>query len=293
MIHCPNCQTENPSGAQFCNKCGVGLAKNGAPPLSPPNPRRNTLLTVVFALILLLVALGVGLAGLLRANAQAPPSGVTVARADAPPPSLLEVQKDAGSGVLKRNQKGMPLDIREWLEHLERVEKRRRDLSLHQIGSFMATMTTLQVAGVQDMLKDLMGDPTEMESNPKPSSADKVHAEVEQARDDWRKLREEFESKPPPSECIPIRAKYEIALRETSGMMMDLMDALDRAMSSNDPEEMKRIVSELYGMKGKSAPIDQAGGETDALVSDICRKYETHKWFSIARDIGGGGMMGL
>lgn len=293
MIRCPNCQTENPSGAQFCSMCGFGLANIEPPRLSPPDPRRTTLWTVVFALVILLAALGVGLGGLLRANAQSAPSGVTAARADAPPPSLLEVQKDAPSGVLQRNQKGMPLDIREWLEHLERVEKRRRDLSLHQIGSFMATMTTLQVAGVQDMLKDLMGDPTELEGDPKPSSADKVHTEVEQARNDWRKLREEFESKPPPSDCVPIRAKYEVALRETSGMMMDLMDALDRAMSSNDPEEMKRIVSELYGMKGKSAPIDQAGGETDALVSDICRKYETHKWFSIARDIGGGGMMGL
>ncbi|MBL8060733.1 MAG: zinc ribbon domain-containing protein [Chthonomonas sp.] len=296
MIRCNRCQTQNPDEAKFCFKCGTALPSPvapGATVIQPPNSTQRTLIFGLLATALLVAGLAIGASGLFQSWSKAPPSGVTAKRADAPPPSLLEIRKDAPSGVLQRGQKGMPLEIREWLEHLERTEKQRRDLSLRQIGSFMATMATLQVAGIQDVLGDLMGDASEIEGDQKPSSADKVHGEVEEARTAWRNLREQFEAKPPPTECVPIRAKYEVALRETSGMMMDLMNALDRAMSSSDPEEMKQVVSELTAMKGKSAPIDQAGGETDALVAEICRKYETPKWFSIARDIGGGGMMGL
>lgn len=292
MIPCSRCQTANPDEAKFCFKCGAALAP--AIPVSTVRRNRGPWLIAAIALVALLTALGVGLSGILRSVGRAAPSGITAQRAEAPPPSLLEVEAEPKAGITRREQIGMPPETRAWLEHLERVEKQRRDLSLKQIGSFMATMTTLQVAGIQDALKDVMGgDASELDNTAKQSSADNVHKEVEAARDDWRQLRELFESKPPPSECIPLKAQYEVALRETSGMMMDLMDALDRAMSSNDPEEMKKVVSELYGMKGKSAPIDEAGGATDTLLGDLCRKYETRKWFSIARDIGGGGMLGL
>lgn len=234
------------------------------------------------------------MSGVLRKLSTAPKPGVLSSTADAPAPDLLKIEAKPQDGVTRREQTGMPNDIRLWLEHLERIEKKRRDLALRQIGSFTVTMATLQISGAMDVLKDLMEDPTQMApEDAGPSTADKVHEQVEDARSAWRAIRDEFTSMPPPAECTPIRDQYEIALRETSGMMIDLLSALDRAMTSDNVEDKQKIVSELYAMKGTSASIDKAGQATDGLLADICRKYETPKWFGIAGDIGGGGMTAM
>lgn len=289
MIRCDRCRTDNPAGAQFCMKCGAPLQ---TPSIPAPHSSKAALWIALSGAILIILSFGIAASGVLRSIGNAPKPGVLSTRADAPPPNLLQVEAEPKTGVLKREQSGMPPDIRAWLEHLERVERERRSLSLHQIGSFTVTMTSLQVAGVTDALKDLMSDPNAPETQA-PTSGDKVHEQVREAKESWRKLREKLDSVPPPAECVPIRDQYEIALRETSGMMIDLLSALDRAMSSESAEDKQKIVGELYAMKGTSETIDRAGGATDGLVGDICAKYETRKWFDIARDIGGGGMMGM
>ena len=76
-------------------------------------------------------------------------------------------------------------------------------------------------------------------------------------------------------------------------MMIAPAELIDKAVGSESQEEVQKISGEIWGMTEASKVIDRAGGATDGLRGDICAKYETRKWFDIARDIGGGGMMGM
>lgn len=282
---------------------GAGVPpRPSQPPVAPSGPSNRVIYGVfAFAAVAIAVALGLQFSGILRAEREPPKGQLLAASAEPAPPGLLKVQREPAAGVAKVTAENkMPDDVRAWLQHLERVERRRRDLAMGQIGTFMASLTTMQMAGAMDMLQDLMGggsgdtfeDPTAEGATQAPDEAVRFHETVVKSREDWRALLEEFASVPPPAECVPIRDAYERALRETSGMMMDLLDAMDRAFSSADPQVKQQIVSELNLMKGKSQSIDEAGRETNRMVQEICDKYETRKWFDVAGDIGGGGLLG-
>lgn len=267
--------------------------------MTPPRPPQNTsiLWIVLGSLCLLVVGMSIGMSGILQQRGAAPSGQVLSQTATAAAEPITRIESRAQEGVLKDERTGMPADIRAWLQHLERIERQRRDLTLRQIGSFTVTMTQLQLGGAMDMLKDMMGgamDPSSTETPEKPPTTERFHEEVIAAREDWKRLRDEFASLPPPAECVPIRDEYEIALRETSGMMMDLLDAVDRAFANpEDSAQLQQVVGELQAMRGKSTVIDAAGRKSDQLVGEICSKYDTPKWFSISADIGSTNMMGM
>lgn len=293
-MKCPRCQADNPAGASFCMRCANPL---GAPPAvtsMPVLPKSNSPWKWITGLaVLALICAGLGMSGLLRFNAQ--PANRDMLRSEARhKPELLAVEKKPDNNLTQvpvEAQAQMPAEIREWLEHLRKTEEARQRLCMGQIGEFTVTMTKLQVAGAADMLKDMMGgDETALQEEPQqPSSTTEVHQAFESAQKDWRELRAHFESKIPPRECEAAADSYNVALSETSGMMLDLMSALDRAVSGTD-EDKQAVVGELSKMKGSSKTIDEAGGKTDAEVQAICDHYKVRKWFGIASDIGGGGL---
>ncbi len=307
-MRCANCQTDAPDGAAFCMQCGSALpritrqmpgvapaAAAAVPPIPAAASERSPWWWVVGVVALLAVAvISLGASGVLFQRAPKPEAGVLASRQAPEPPGILQAKPAPASGVTAHQAPppeaaiNMPVDVRAWLEHLERTERQRAKLANQHIGEFMVAMTQLQMAGVQDLLDDIMNDPT-LESMPE-SPAQETKKDFDQARSDWRTLTDGFLAVPPPAECVPIRNRYEIALRETSAAIFDLIEILESAGDPNaDP---KALVGKLQGMKGASTHIDEAGRETDAQVQDICDKYRTRKWFSIAGDIGGGGMLG-
>jgi len=176
----------------------------------------------------------------------------------------------------------MPQDVLDWLKHLQQTEQRRMDLSQDNIATAMVDMSTASMGGAMEILQSMAsGD----DKDPPPPT-DKLKKDAEDMRGQWQDLVTFFESKPPPPECVPIRDQYDQAVRDTSGMILDIMDALTE--SANDPKDAIKRLNESKGKSKES--IDFHANKTDDLVQQLCTKYSVEKWFKIVGDVGGGGL---
>lgn len=235
------------------------------------------------ALVLLLAVVG-GVNALGLTGKRSP---AVLAQEGAPPPAVLpDVQ--TSNPVLPDEAKGMPEDVRNWLEHLRRTEDKRRSLSSEQIASLTTAMAKMNSSRITGLIDQILGDGTETPEQP---VAEALHLDTQDKRAQWQQLRQEFMQVPPPADCVGIQASYNETLGETSAMIMEVLTALEGA--SDDPEA---AIAALTKMQGTSSErIDVVAKETDSQVQTVCDKYDTRKWFSISSDIGGGimGKLGL
>lgn len=263
-------------GAAFCASCGAPL-----PPVSPSGysegNRSAWIGAAISAAALIVALLGLSASGVLRFGApKTTPSLPAIA--DKPKPTL-QVPKDP--------EVAMPDDIRAWLEHLERIEKRRVSLAKEQIRMLMIDSSEFQATAYADTLKALLGeDPTTGEIPPEYDSRKKAEKIVDSVRPDWKDLAVEFEAMPPPAECQAMAAKYSQVLRETGATTGDIIDTM--YSSGGDPSTTIDKLQEI--MKSHQQQIDKPAIEVDHAVQDICDKYNTRKWFDIHGDVGGGGL---
>ncbi len=263
--------------------------------MKPAGNSKNIWIGVGIGVATILAILGgLAAAGVLRVGAPESSGGLKMASqqtgsavqvpAQGPPPVLQQAAPDAPVT--------MPDDIRDWLEHLRRIEEERKQMTTHQISEAMVSMASLKGAGAElEILKGLLEEAAtgESGSDQMASPSQGAAADTQAMRQAWIDLRGKFLTRTPPQECQPIADRYDRVLRETGGMMGDIVEAFTNAQS--DPSG---AISALQGMKGRSRTmIDEPAREADRGVGDICAKYETRKWFDIARDIGGGGMMGM
>lgn len=229
--------------------------------------------------ILLIAGIGFGLLGIGRS---APPTVLPKVAQTAP---VLPKTAEPAPVLPKAPEvaQGMPDDVRRWLEHLERIERRRRDMSGGQVGELLAMMTRMQTAPIRDMLPGAMGTGEETGENTMRAAED-LQLNTARKREEWDSLRQDFLSLPPPPDCAPIQAEYNQVLTETGTMMTEIMDAV--SMASENPDA---ALSALTRMKGTSGGrIDNAAVATDRKVAEVCNKYQVRKWFDIAADVGGG-----
>lgn len=294
MLKCPRCNQENPVGAAFCNQCGTSLSAGpmGAIPV-PPTASNTRPIAIAVIAIALLAALFAGYSQLFLNKGPTPNTNILAQSTRPDTPELLKQTPPPDTDLTQIQppppRTKMPADIEAWLQHLQRIEQRRQRLTMRQLGEMTAAMASFQLSGIESLLEEVTTDPMgETEGNTQP--AERAHSTLEQVRADWRTLIHDFGAVPPPEECIDIRHQYDAALGETSGMIADLTEVLDQAAGGGDPQT---LVGQLSLMKGASKSIDKAGDATDALVQEICDKYETRKWFDIAGDIGTGGILGF
>lgn len=284
-----------PDNAQFCMQCGARFEPAPqAPPPAPPSadaPKRPKWIALG-AVLVLVAALGIylGASGLLKSRAAEPSGRLLQARGAQTTPGLLESQARPDSGLPQsrgpepRQRVEMPADVRAWLEHLERTEKRRIELTQDQLGGLMVRMVALKMGGAIEVLKGLTSDDPDAPITP---PHEDFKAEIAKIRSTWNELNDGFNSVPPPEECVPIQRSYDQALRETGAMMQDVLAIVND--STDKPDE---AVAKLIKMQGGSTSrIDEPARRTDRQVADICDKYETRKWFDITGDVGGGGML--
>lgn len=286
MKACPRCQTPVPDQAAFCMKCGSPVA---AGPVGFSEPKSYTWRWVIAGVALLAVAAGafwLSASGVLRARAEQQEGNVLQVQGEPANPGLVQVPAGpADGGVLKADgppeQTGMPPHIRAYLEHIERVERRRQRVTSDQLGAMMVKLTTSQLGASMETLQGLLGDD--------PAGADMTSPAVDFTEDirqlhaEWDGLLTELNSVAPPPECTPLRSSYDRAMRETGAMMADVIGIVQN--SSSDPQG---AISLLNKMKDTSGHIDAAARDADAEVAAICERYNTRKWFSIMDDMGGG-----
>lgn len=303
---CPRCGRPLAPGAAFCMHCGQMVARPpsgspayaGAVATSAASGKKKLTLALVVVGLAMLALMGTLVAtGTLRlGGSQRLDSGLQATGRESPPSLVATGEQSPSSLVATGTQpppnlqasgakKVMPDDVRRWLEHLERIEKRRVDMSYDQVARAMEMLVALQAGGTLEMLQSLANEASTGEESTEPKATDRTARSAEEIRGHWRQLLAHFNSYPPPAECVPIRDEYDVALRETGAMIGDILASIEQAEANRDA-----ALSGLMKMRGKSVTIDRSATESDGLVQAICDKYETRKWFRITADIGGGAL---
>jgi hypothetical protein len=276
-MFCPRCGQPLPPNVAFCMHCGQAVVapqverRMPAPvvtPAAPASDKKWMLPTAIGLLVLIGLLLGAG--ALLMTRAKAQPANLRAAAAGSPAP-------------LQANFQGMPDDIHAWLEHLKETELRRRKLTSKEMTDFQFAIAE----GTKALLNDV-GNPDSRTDPNHPPNLDAMAKVATQAKQDWSELTDFFNSKAPPTECVPIRNEFDETIRETGAEIGDVIGVL--AGGEADPEGSKRKLQAMSDTSEKS--IDKHGEATDALVAQICNKYHTAKWFDIKGDIGGGTLQG-
>jgi hypothetical protein len=245
--------------------------------------------------VAVLALLGAGTAGLIRALGRSPDADLAKARADDADGSLLKTKGEPNSGLEKapytpREKAVMPDDVRAWLEHLERTEKKLVDMTTEQISQVMVLAFQLKSIGgtAESLLRQMAEGVDESDLKSPTAPAEDQTANIAA---DWANLRRFFESKAPPAECRPIYDDYSQALEETQYSMETILGALSgMASGENRPED---LIAKLQSLKaGNRQRLDAYRKKADDGVQTICDKYDTKKWFGITPDVGGeGGML--
>lgn len=252
------------------------------------NRRRNVVLGALVAAALLL-GFSLGRGGQLAAIGIGPHGGtIRSVASDGVPPVLPRVEDAPPPVLLDPQAQGprMPDEVRQWLMHLERIERQRIQMASRQIGEIAVSMAMIQGAGAtQQVLDGLLGGDADAIDGGAPT--EKLAQDTQSQQDAWQKLIADYEALPPPPECVPLANSYRQTLTQTSVMMTEVLRALAR--SQEDPQS---ALAALYAMQGQSASrIDAAAGQSNSELGAVCAKYNERPWFTIQTDAKGG-MMG-
>lgn len=256
----------------------------------PHSTRKSRWLAIVVACVLLagLAAIGkVGYGLWLGAKAKTPE--VTLKGASGKP--LLAVDAQVPDADLKvaatRNQ--MPDDIYAWLQHLQRCDMLKRDLTERANIELQTLIPQLKGADGLTSAADVdkMTDP---DSNiTAPPGADLVNSEIEKINSEWAQLKARFDKMPPPTACQPIADSYDAGISDTISTVGEISQILN-GVNVNDPNLRQNIDSSTNTLRGigknNTQGVDNMFAQTDMLVQQICDKYGVKKWFSI--DVSGG-----
>lgn len=242
-----------PAGSAFCAQCGYGFG-----------PKRTSFW---WGAVVGLMVVG-GVVGLLFATGNLQLRGGNNA------PAITQ-QGEAPAPVVQKGPKQMPDDVRAWLEHLERIEKKRVALAQKQLAG-----ATSVLRGLVESARSSADEGSGTESLERPS----IRSSVDNVRAPWTALADEFTSMRPPPGCSEIAGNYEQTLREVSAHVVEIIELSESA--TTNPNAIESLLSLL---DSNDKVIDTPAGKADEGVQKICDAYDTRKWFSIQRDIGTGG----
>jgi hypothetical protein len=272
-------QQSVPSQAGGMTPVGVGFA-----------PKKNEALPwILGGVAALLVALiGLGASGLLRVGGKSGSANLAangrLAGAD------LREKGNLNAPPLNANMEGMPQDVYDWLKHLEKTEKMKQDLAAHQMDAM--TVDKNRMGAAEGLNANDVGKLSDPEGGVElPEGLKKAFDDIASMGKDWQKVKDFFDSKPPPAECKPIADAYDNGLE-------GMVDAISKvsAMTGQfaDPNTVPGDASassateNLHDVARKHVTdIDGQLQVTDDLVDKICKKYGVTKWFRI--DAHGGG----
>lgn len=286
-MQCPRCGRPLGGGAAFCPNCGTMLAAHASPggvamPIAAR--RNNNAIWAILGTLAVVAAIIFGLkaAGILQFGSR--PAGHGLEAQGAPPDDGLGMRGVAPPASLPQGHSttGMPDDVRRYLEHVQRIEKRKVDLSLQMISELEIFKNKLGTFGGAEGLmnhdEDLGGDGKRPDTETRNTFTD--------FRSRWDDIVSDFKTMDPPPQCVSLRDDYYRALSEIPGMAGDLFDVLN--MVETDPQG---ALQKAQGMQSKSGnAIDKYFGQSDDDVGQICSHYNTSKWFDIKKDVGGGGL---
>jgi uncharacterized Zn finger protein (UPF0148 family) len=305
-MFCPRCGMPVAQGAQFCSRCGQPFV--AAPTPAPaaqqmqreasgphqriaPGPYQQThiqsqkrskswlWIPIVGALIVGTVFLTLFMAGAFQQEAEAPQTAALKTQATAPPPVL-----EKGAEV----PKGMPPEVRDWLEHLRRIEIRKNELHAQTAAEMRVFMAALPGEVLRPFLEEANGiqDPVDPSDDVNPRTI--TEQRMKDLSPDWEQLVADYRSYPPPAECQALADDYDRALGEIPAAVRDISKIVNQVQDYSQ-ESATAALEQLYKMQGGSgAQIDQYFRQADDKLGGICNQYNVNKWFAISPDMPGG-----
>lgn len=285
-MNCPRCGSAIPDGANFCMRCGTPIQRvearpTFAPPgavMVPTGAKRPTNMWPIAALLL-----GIGLLFLIGMVA----SGALQNRSDQGPLTLAQ-QRQPGPPTLEQTAEAppqMPPEVRDWLEHLRRIEERKNKLNAQEVAQLKVFTAKFEALGPAAGLLNENGD-DEGHTNPEIPVKD----QIQDLEGPWKQLIKDFQSVPPPEECQPLADEYYAGLNEIPAMMNDIQSIINSISNpTGTTGDAQSALNKAYSTQGTSAgSIDSHFAASDEMLSQVCDKYSTKKWFGIATDLGGG-----
>lgn len=275
-MFCPRCGSQLVPGAAFCAKCGQAIAQTAGEPRRqaiPTQPAGDSSKKLWFGLGgavlgILLLLLVLKFAGVF--NQQAETAAPVLAKKETPPAAATQKIAEIPEAIK------MPKDVEDWLKHLERIENKKREITVKQMAQMSAFGTMLKTTG--PAISEVVPGAT-----PEQEPHQVVQDKLKELKPLWEALIQSYQSVPPPAECQPIADDYYKGLSEIPGMMADITEILGNA--GNDPSAM--LEKAQYLQKRSSISVDAPMMNADLGVQKICDKYKTTKWFKIG-DVGTG-----
>lgn len=257
--------------------------------MAPGTPRPGRSWSAVAAVVVAAigVVMGLGAAGVLQLGALVPRTEVQAAGESTPAPIAMAGRPE--DVPVREAARVMPSDVRAWLEHLERMEKKKNELHERQANEARALASSLTGGGLNLQDVDSILDPGAGMPDPR-NIVDEL---IDKIAPPWVDLRKEFlETGPPmPLECKPIATQFETGISQMVSkveQIRDIMNAFDPASVSATSEAGEKQ-TELGAMKrDHKQVVDNAFKATDDLLAQICRKYQARKWFDIDQGVLGG-----
>ena len=318
-MNCPRCGKAIPANTAFCMHCGASMASfnmtpstattagtSASPALAQSldsQSRRNSLIaTAVIAFAALLaVVFGTRAAGVWGTESSRPDGRTLQASGSRPDGSILQARGSSPSGILMapgnrpapilaadaKAPDKMPVDVYNWLKHLEKCEAQKVALAGDQSAEVTVWMQKNSVLGAgMGMMDPYDQSGPEGDNDKDPGTYTK--GKILDLRPKWTALYQFFRSYPPPAECKPIADDFDKAIVEVPGMMGDLGDILNGTSGSPDDalKKLKKMQNSSYG------DIDRYFIRCDGKLGDICGKYHMNKWFNVKGDVMAGGIMG-
>lgn len=285
---CPRCGAPIPAGANFCMRCGTPVAQVEARPtfaqpgaIMVPGPRPARKVWPILGMLLaigLVLFVGLSASGALQQRGEnGPPTLQT--RGKTAPPVLQDIEEPPPE---------MPQEVKDWLNHLRRIEERKNRLNATQVANLKVFMAKFEALGPAAGLLNDSGTDEDLTNPELP-----VKEKIEDSQAPWRQLIRDFQAVEPPEECKDLADEYYAGLNEVPAAMNDLNDIV-KSISGPDgatTDAAEKALQKLYSVQNTSfGTIDEHFAASDEMLSQICEKYSVRKWFNIATDLGGGSL---
>lgn len=269
---CSRCGGTFPAGTAQCPHCGQQFAVSGVgASVATPAKSRAALYGAMAAFAGVLAMLAVLYAtGVLRLTTKQPGPKLAVQQDLTPTRAVFKGFEPDLAAPTDATQ--MPEEVRKWLEHLQECENRRKKLSTGGLTRVMGLFYSITKAQLGSASEEGSATP-----------ADTFTDSVGPMKEDWDGLATFFRSVPPPAECKPIADTYDPVIIRTGERMIEIVGMVEQAYQPGaDPQALADKLTAEQGDSTKT--IDTPAKETDRQVQEICDKYKTTKWFSIADD---------
>ena len=267
-VVCPRCGFDAGS-AKFCVQCGSPLDDS-------LRQTRRMIPLLATGLGLVLIAGIVLASGALRlrdkegqAGIRVPATGEDVglkSRGDSQSPALAVAGKQDDPGVRQKDLR-MPDDVRKWLEHLKRVDKKREDYNTAFVMKLMGQIGHLQPGTYID---------EDSAANDETRRKNSAHEVVDGVDSFFASLTQDFQSLQPPVECGPIAAQYSAVLIETRGML----EQITTAITNLDTHALEAMQGTTFDR------LDTKAEETNGSISSLCEKYDEPNKYAVFVDKG-------